>query len=289
MRISHGYGRSREYGFAPPRLAVRHRPYEGSKMRRLELFLVPVLLVTVSLASGQEPSSAMKLQGRPKKVATEWASGPSSSGTSVVQTGVTEGQPGGPMVAGPITGPVNAGPVHSTSNGQCGSCGCGVATCESGTCGATCGSYGHGCCLSRIKEWFCSRPLNACDKRVCYDPIPPLYQFFPCPRVGYCPRLAPPSLCPAPVHLFHPVCHTNRAACCNTSCGSCGSSCGTSSCGTSAFGSCSACESGRGSWTRFFSSLRGLGCKDHCCTPSAQCFTNGQTTQGCASGNCGPK
>ena len=252
-------------------------------MRRLELFLIPVLLVTVSMASGQEPS-AIRLQGRPKKVATQWAAGPTSSGAGIVQTGGMEGQPGNPMPNVSMQGAMNAGPVSSTSMGQCGSGGC-----ESGACGATCGSCSHGCCLSRIKGWFCSRPVNACDKRVCYDPIPPLYQFFPCPRVGYCPRLAPPSLCPAPVHLFHPVCQTNRAACCNTSCGSCGSSCGTSSCGTSACGSCSACESGRGSWTRFFSSLRGLGCKDHCCTPSAQCFTNGQTTQGCASGNCGPK
>jgi hypothetical protein len=240
-------------------------------MRLFELFLIPVLLVTGSIASGQEPS-ALKLQGRPKKISGDWAASPTAPGTVIVPTGGVEGVPGGPM-----PGDVIGAPVYGTPMGQCGASGCG-----SGACGATCDTCGRGGCLSRIKDWLCSRPLHACDKQVCYDPIPPLYQFFPCPREGYCPRLAPPTCCPPPNHLAHPIC-SGRSAWENPSCG-CGSLPGTSSCG-----SCSSCESGRGSWTRFFAPLRCSSCKDHCCTPSSQCFTNGQVTGGCADGNCGPK
>ena len=250
-------------------------------MRRLELFLIPVLLVTVSIASGEEPS-AMKLQGRPKKVAGDWASQPTSDSPTISQTGgVMEGMPSAPMPQ-----VMSGAAIHSTSMGQCGSSGCGVATCSSGACGSTCGSCGHGCCLERIKEWFCSRPLRACDKQVCYDPIPPLYQFFPACRTGYCPRLAPPTSCPQPVQLSHPVCQSCRTGCCKASCGSCASSCDNgSSCG-----SCSAsCGRRPGPFARLFGSLRGLSWQGHCCTPSAQCFTNGQVTGGCANGDCGPK
>ena len=246
-------------------------------MRLLKLCFVPVLLVTGSLASGQQPS-AMKLQGRPR-ISGEWASSPTSPGAVVVPTGGVEAVPAGPMRGATIGAPV-ASPVYGTSMGQCGSGGCGA-----GGCGATCDGCGREGCLARLKAWFCSRPLHACDKQVCYDPVPPLYQFFPCPREGYCPRLAPPTCCPPPVRLIHPICST-RQAWANTSCGGCGSTCGAaSSGGCSTCGSCSSCESGRGSWLRFFRPLR---CSS-CCTPSAQCFTNGQMTGGCANGNCGPK
>ena len=250
-------------------------------MRLFKLFLIPVVLVTGSIASGQEPS-AMKLQGRPK-ISGDWAASPTAPRTVIVPTGGVEGVPVGPMPGAAIGAPV-AGPVHGSPMGQCGAGGCG-----SGACSATSGCYERGGCLSRIKDWICSRPLHACDKQVCYDPIPPLYQFFPCPREGYCPRLAPPTCCPAPNNLVHPVC-AGRAPWCNTSCGGCGSSCGTGACGgASSCGSCSSSESGRGSWTRFFRPLRCSSCKDRCCTPSAQCFTNGQATGGCADCNCGPK
>lgn len=254
-------------------------------MRLFRMWIIPVLLVTGSLASGQQPS-AMKLQGRPK-ITGEWASSPSSPGAIVVPTGGVEAMPAAPMPAAPMPGaaigaPV-AGPVYGTSMGQCGS----------GGCGATCDSCAREGCLARLKAWFCSRPLHACDKQVCYDPVPPLYQFFPCPLEGYCPRLAPPTCCPPPVHLAHPICST-RQAWANTSCGGCGATCGTATCGAPtcaapSCGSCSSCESGRRSWLRLFAPLRWSSCKDHCCTPSAQCFTRGQTTGGCADGNCGPK
>ena len=284
-------------------------------MRLFRMWIIPVLLVTGSLASAQQPSS-MKLQGRPK-ITGEWASSPTTPGPIIVPTGGVEGMPAAPMPGAPMPGaaigvPV-AGPVASTPMGSCGAGGCSAGGCSTGgcgmgSCGGTCDSCARAGCLSRLKEWFCSRPLHACDKQVCHDPVPPLYQFFPCPREGYCPRLAPPTCCPPPVHLIHPICST-RQAWANTSCGGCGAtcgaascnatscgtpscgaaSCGTASCGTPSSGSCASCESGRGSWLRFFRPLRSSSCKDFCCTPSAQCFTHGQTTGGCADGNCGPK
>jgi hypothetical protein len=267
-------------------------------MRLFKLCFLPVLLVTGSLASGQEPS-ANKLHDR-ARISGEWASAPTTQGAILVSTGGVETLPSGPTSGAMIGAPVN-GPVVGTSMGQCGG----------GGCGAACASCDHGSCLSRLKAWFCSRPLHACDKQVCYDPIPPLYQFFPCPREGYCPQLAPATCCPQPAHVIHPIC-SNRQPWANTSlgpctnCGGCGSACGKTSCGglgtacgkaSCGNGSCGTCDTGCGSAScggcsscgssrgRFFS----LGCFGRCCTPSAQCFTSGLTTGGCADGSCGPK
>ena len=160
----------------------------GARMRLFKLFVIPVIVLTGSVAQAQDYSA--RPSHTHNRVATDFASLPSTQKQAPEIIPAQVSIPTEVKLA-PAPGPVGyenpqeviptGRPALPPNNGMAtfGTPGCDC--CGKRGCGGSCGcSDCGGCCLDRLKAWACFVPKRTC-KTVCYNPIPQLYLFFPVP------------------------------------------------------------------------------------------------------------